>query len=461
MSISGSFIFPHPPLIIPEVGKGQEAAIQKTIDAYEKCAMQIARLKPETIILISPHSTMYLDYFHISPGKKAQGDFGNFQAKKVRIEAEYDEEFVSALEKRASICEIPAGTMGEKDARFDHGTMVPLYFVNQFYKDYKLVRIGLSGLSPTVHYRFGICISETVLQLKKKVVIIASGDLSHKLLAEGPYGFTQEGLDFDKQVTEAMAEGNFLKFLLFDHDFLEKAAECGLKSFQIMAGALEKQEVESELISYEGPFGVGYGVASFLPTGDSNDRALLDEYQKEQDMHIKRQREKESEYVKLARHTLEQYVMDKKIAEFPENLPENFYSEKAGVFVSIKKHGKLRGCIGTILPVQENIAEEIKKNAISAGTGDPRFEPVEKEELKELEYSVDVLTEPESIASADELDVKKYGVIISHGRKMGVLLPDLVGVDTVEEQIQIAKQKAGIRDGEEVSLSRFEVVRHK
>ena len=145
----------------------------------------------------------------------------------------------------------------------------------------------------------------------------------------------------------------------------------------------------------------------------------------------------------------------------PEGLPEEMLSKRAGVFVSLKKHGSLRGCIGTISPISKNIAEEISRNAISAALEDPRFDPVDVSELNHIVYSVDVLAEPEPISSPDALNVERYGVIITSGHKRGLLLPNLDGVDTVEQQIDIARQKAGISKSEPYDLERFEVKRHK
>ena len=135
-------------------------------------------------------------------------------------------------------------------------------------------------------------------------------------------------------------------------------------------------------------------------------------------------------------------------------------SERAGAFVSIHEHGMLRGCIGTILPVQSSLAEEIIENAISASTRDPRFDPITTSEIPYLDINVDVLSEPEPIHSRDELDVKRYGVIVSCGSRRGLLLPDLEGVDTVDEQVSIAMKKGGIRESDDYQLERFEVVRH-
>lgn len=169
----------------------------------------------------------------------------------------------------------------------------------------------------------------------------------------------------------------------------------------------------------------------------------------------------ESDYVKLARETLETYVHERKKIRVPDWVPSELKKKRAGVFVSLKLGGALRGCIGTIGPTCPNVAEEIINNAISAGTCDPRFPEVRPDELKDLVYSVDVLGTPEKINSINELDVKKYGVIVTSGYRRGLLLPALEGVDTPEQQVEIALQKAGIRPSEPYEMQRFEVVRYK
>lgn len=466
--INGAFMVPHPPLIIPDIGRGEERAIQNTIDAYHEAGRQIAGLKPETIVLISPHQIMYADYFHISPGKGARGDFGQFRAGQVKIEAAYDVEFTETLSKLAEAGNMPAGTAGERDKRLDHGTMVPLYFVNQYWKDYKLVRIGLSGLSLTDHYALGQRIRETAEVLGRNTVLIASGDLSHRLTEEGPYGYKEEGPVYDSRIMDVMGQGDFGKLFEFSEDFCEKAGECGHRSFTIMAGALDRMEVSSERLSYEGPFGVGYGICIYKVSGRNPARNFKDQYEEKERERIRKQRDREDAYVRLARKTIEEYVCTGRTTSVfeshsentSEKLPEEMYTKRAGVFVSIKKEGRLRGCIGTIQAVQGCIAEEIIKNAVSAATEDPRFSPIEPEELDKLVISVDVLGSTEKIDSPDKLDVKRYGVVVTKGYRRGLLLPNLDGVDTVEEQIAIAKQKAGIGIDETVNLERFEVVRH-
>ena len=162
----------------------------------------------------------------------------------------------------------------------------------------------------------------------------------------------------------------------------------------------------------------------------------------------------------LARRAIEEYVTNNQKINVPSGLPEEMTQKRAGTFVSLHIQGELRGCIGTTGPVRSNIAEEIIENAISAATRDPRFEEVTPAELHYLEYSVDVLGETEPVESKEDLDVKKYGVIVTEGGRRGLLLPNLDGVSDVDQQIAIAKRKAGIKPEEEVSLERFQVVRH-
>ena len=461
MAVKGAVMVPHPPLIIPDVGRGQEKAIQATIDAYHKAAKKIASWKPDTVVVLSPHSIMYADYFHISPGTGARGDFGQFRAPQVKIQVQYDTELVEALSQEAEARGIPAGTMGERDSRLDHATMIPLWFLNHYYTDYKTVRIGLSGLPLSQHYMLGQCIQKAAELCGRNIVVIGSGDLSHKLKEDGPYGFQKEGPEYDSRIMEVMGAAAFDQLFDFTEEFCDKAAECGHRSFVILAGTLDRLAVKAEKLSHEGTFGVGYGVCTYEVESRAPERDFLRQYEEKIADEAKRRKEFEDAYVRLARQTIEAYVGERKQISIPKYLPQEMYESRAGVFVSLKEEGRLRGCIGTIAPVQKNIAEEIIANAISASTKDPRFHPVQPDELDKLVYSVDVLGTPEAITSPDELDVKRYGVIVTKGRKRGLLLPNLDGVDTIEDQITIAKQKAGISTyDDDVQLERFEVVRH-
>ena len=460
MPIVAAYMVPHPPMIIPQVGRGSEKQITKTIRAYEAVAAGIAGIRPETIIVTSPHAVLYADYFHISPGEDATGDFGSFRAPEVRFAEKYDTELVKAICALAKEKDFPAGTLGERDRRLDHGTMVPLYFIEQQYTGFRLVRVGLSGLSHAEHYEFGQIIRQAVEQTGRKAVLIASGDLSHKLQEYGPYGFAEEGPEYDRRIMDAAGRAAFGEMLTFEESFLDKAAECGHRSFLIMAGALDGMDVEAKVYTHEDVTGVGYGICFFRPTEPNGERRFLERYRAEQEEKLRQRREREDPYVRLAWETVESWVLDRKTPGVPDWATAEMKQNRAGVFVSIHKDGKLRGCIGTFLPTRECIAKEIISNAASASARDPRFDPIGPEELKWLEINVDVLSTPEPIGGKEELDVKRYGVIVSSGSRRGLLLPDLDGVDTVDEQVEIARRKAGIREQDPITLERFEVVRH-
>ncbi len=460
MSVIAGFMVPHPPLIIPDVGRGEESKISETTHAYEKVADEIAALEPETIVITSPHSVMYSDYFHISPGNGATGSLERFRAPRVRFSESYDTELVSRICDLAEAENLPAGTLGERDAGLDHGTMVPLWFVRNRYKGGRIVRIGLSGLPLTDHYRLGKIIARASEDTEKRTVIIASGDLSHKLKEYGPYGYAPEGPEYDRRIMDVCSRASFGELFDFDENFCEKAAECGHRSFVIMAGAFDGLKVRASVLSHQDVTGVGYGVCAFYPEETDPERRFLDKYTEKAERECREKAEKSDAYVRLARASMESWVKLRKRIAVPDGLPEEMLTRRAGTFVSIHKNGRLRGCIGTIAATRANIAEEIIRNAVSACSSDPRFSPVRPEELRSLEITVDVLGEIEPVESEKELDVRRYGVIVSLGMKRGLLLPNLAGVNTVEEQIDIACRKGGIDRSEPYALERFEVVRH-
>lgn len=461
MSMLGAIITPHPPVLLPEVGGGREREIAATDRAMRTAAETVAAWQPDVIIVSSPHTILYRDYFHIAPGDGAVGDMSRFGAPEVRIQASYDTLLREEIIRRAEAEGLHAGTLGQRDSELDHGVLIPLYYLRKAGVRCPIVRMGLSGFSPLDHYRLGKCVQDAVNALGRRAVFLASGDLSHKLKADGPYGYAPEGPQFDDAVTHTMASGDFLEFLTIDPALCERAAECGLRSFQVMAGALDGLAVEPQLLSHEGTFGVGYAIALFPVTGRDDSRCYEKDYLLAKNDRLATRKASEDPWVKLARRSLETYVKTgQRLTSLPEDLPAEMTTQQAGAFVSLHKNGQLRGCIGTIAPTCDNLAWEIVQNAVSACSRDPRFSPVRPDELDELEYSVDVLGAPEPVDSPAALDPKTYGVIVSCGGRRGLLLPDLDGVDSVDAQLSIALQKGGIRENETYKIERFKVVRH-
>ena len=463
--IKAYYTMPHPPIIIPEVGRGEEKKIQHTYDACESVGKEIAELKPDTIIVVTPHGTMFSDAISLSFENSISGSLKQFKAPEVSMNFDIDMDLTQKIIDKSDKNDIPTAKVTSdfikkyvREYELDHGTIVPLYFVENKYSSFKLVHITYGGLSPIQLYKFGKIIKDAVEESNKNVVFIGSGDLSHRLKEEGPYDYSPYGEKFDMEIINLLTKGDVGGVFNIDSEMVENAGECGLRSYYIMLGAMEGNEIKGELLSYEGTFGVGYGVMKFELK--NSDRDILLEITSEKSKKYNERIENEDVYVRLARESLTHYLREGDFMERPSYVTEKMINNKRGVFVSLKKFGALRGCIGTIFPITDSIASEIMRNAIEAGIEDPRFSPVSEGELEDLVISVDILTEPIE-AFKEELNPEKYGVVVRSGRKSGLLLPDLEGVNTIEEQISIVLNKAGISSNENYSIEKFEVIRHK
>lgn len=464
-----TYLMPHPPIMVHEVGGGREKEVENTINSVLHAAEEIRRSKPGTIVVIvPPHGPAFGDAVSINCDPILKGNLGNFGAEGVSFEYDVDMRLVDIILKESAKNKIPIVPINKEASRryrvpmgLDHGSMVPLYFIEKKYKDFKLVHITYGMLSNEELYHFGRILRECIEEGENDAVIITSGDLSHRLTHDAPAGFSPLGQDFDDLIVKYLKEPDSDKIMNMDCKMIEGAGECGYRSIIVMLGSLDGFDVERRVLSYEGPFGVGYCVAGYDIKGENEQNKKVELYYEKRKQKLDCIRQKEDPYVKLARESLEYFVRIGKKLPVPPDVPGEMLKKRAGTFVSIKKNGQLRGCIGTIEAVNGNIAEEIIDNAISAGQRDPRFYPVEEDELDELVYSVDILGEAEPVKAREELDPERYGVIVRKGRRSGLLLPNLEGVDTVDEQLTIVLRKAGIKEDEDYSMERFEVIRHR
>ncbi|AQS03895.1 AmmeMemoRadiSam system protein A [Clostridium beijerinckii] len=461
----GYYLMPHPPIIIPDIGKGEEKKIEETSLACNKIGREVADIKPDTIIIITPHATMFSDAISISDEERISGDLSQFRCTNIKMDIPIDKEFNVKLGTACHVEGIPSVLVDSELLRrynvnyeLDHGSIVPLYFINKYYNDYKLVHITYSMIGDINLYKFGMEIKNVAEKLNRKAVIIASGDLSHKLKEEGAYSYSPYGEIFDKALLGNLEKGDVLGAFNMNRTMISGAGQCGLNSVYILLGAMEGKEIKGELLSYQGTFGVGYGVMKL--SRQQQDRNYLDELTKYKEEKLKVKLNESNSYVKLARGNLNHYFSHGKSIEDISNLPKELLNERHGVFVSLKKFGNLRGCIGTIAPTTGSVGEEIIRNSIEAAMSDPRFPEVSEDEMDDIDISVDVLMDSEP-CNKEDLDPKKYGVIVSLGMRRGLLLPDLEGVNTVDEQLQIACDKADIDFDEDYKIERFEVVRYK
>lgn len=448
-------LMPHPPIMIPEVGGSELAEIKDTVIAVGELAARVTANRPETVIVISPHGPVFHDAVGLWATAELSGNLAAFGAGEVDFNYRLDLDLSRAIAAEAEGAGIPVAWLDAEGSRrygltpeLDHGMMAPLYYLRQAGLDVPLVALGMAFLERKTLYTFGAALARAVKDGPARVLLVASGDLSHRLLPGAPAGYDPSGKIFDQKLRELLEDLDVPGILAIPAELAERAGECGLRSFIMGLGALDGHALKGEVLSYEGPFGVGYLVARLQPDRENSGKSVLAADEKGAP---------QGAVVRLARQSLEHYLQTGKVLLVPD-IPE--LRERAGVFVSLQKQGQLRGCIGTIEPVRDSLAAEIIYNALAAGLEDPRFPPVTVEELPKLEYSVDVLGEPEAATLAD-LDPQVYGVIVSKGRRRGLLLPALEGVDTVAEQVDIACRKAGIDPRGSYRLERFKVTRYR
>jgi AmmeMemoRadiSam system protein A/AmmeMemoRadiSam system protein B len=405
----------------------------------------------EIVVLISPHAPLNPDSFVAYDGPQLSGDFADFRAPETTVQADLDDELLNAITGAAQKESYRVVRLRKR--QLDHGIAVPLYFLQRNGWPGSVVALGYSFLTIDDHLRFGACIRLTAETVGRPVAIVASGDLSHRLKPEAPAGYHANAHLFDEAVVDALKANVPQRIIRLDPELRKIAGECGYRSMLVAIGATQGLPESCEVLSYEAPFGVGYLVAQL--TNQETGAPLENNHST---AHPQPAEDSDS-FPELARRAIETFVLTGSPIKVQH--PAGLLAERAACFVSIRTDdGDLRGCIGTIEPTRETLAEELIANAVLAATSDPRFKRVTKEELSRLHYSVDVLSAAEPTTFA-ELDPAIYGVIVEDesDRRRGLLLPDIEGVDTATQQVEIASRKAGIPPGVPVRLLRFRVQR--
>ncbi len=456
-------VAPHPPIMVQAVGGNRTHVTSASIEAMREAAVLLERFAPETLVVMSPHAPGFADAITVDTAPNLLGSLADFGAPDARIEASSDVELAEEILHSLGDAGVSA-VRRPADARLnpgvlDHGVIVPLSFLDPD-SHWPLVVLSLSGLSLQAHRQAGAAIASAAANLGRRIAFVASGDLSHRLTREAPAGYAPRGSDFDDAVVDAFRASDLSVLTSIDPALIEEAGECGLRSFVALSGVLPV--ATSRVLAYEGPWGVGYLTAVVAPDPVAVELGV---HPAPNSVHTPPHGRKGGSaghdshpIVVLARATIEAHVTG--TAAPDAVLPADpALPERAGAFVTLHRQGSLRGCIGTIVPTLPTLAEEVVANAIKAATADPRFPPLTVEELADLDVKVDVLhaSEPANIA---DLDPALYGVIVTNGWSRGLLLPDLHGVDTAEQQIEIALRKGGIAANQSFDLERFRVDRY-
>lgn len=446
-------IAPHPPIIVESVGGSRRMAARSTIEALGNAATELAAYAPDAVVVISPHAPALGDRYLIDDSESLHGSLATFGDPVVR-EWAGDPTLARAIISELDRAGVPVAARST-DTRFapgalDHGVLVPLSLLDPTQRLH-VVTISVALSSYSLHRSIGEAVSRAAAASAKRVAFIASGDLSHRLAPDAPAGYSPRAKDLDEAIVGIVERGRMGELSNISPSLIDLGGECGLRSLIALGGFLGEDPVESRVLAYEAPWGVGY-LTAVLRGGNgapfAAGPALPDAAEDAP----------ESQIVALARDAIRRHVTGDPSLEAPA-LTDPEYPAAAGAFVSLHSRGQLRGCIGTVLPTAGSLAEEVAYNAVQAATRDPRFPPVREAELDDLEVKVDVLRAPEN-CSVDDLDPEQYGVIVSSGGRRGLLLPDLEGVDDVRSQIEIAMRKAGIGPDDPCTYQRFRVDRY-
>ena len=450
MSWIWSALMPHPPILVPDVGRGREAEASETLRGIQGILSAIEGDRPDALLILSPHQPYAPGSLFLNASSLLRGSFAPFGAPDVVLAPTSDRRDQEAL----AVCLEASGTSvrmePSPDLSTDQGTTVPLSFLQRAWGELPSVVLASPiGLSPRQAFDMGRALAG--FDDGRRWALLASGDLSHRLTPDAPAGYApDDGPAFDAAVEEALRANEPTPLLELSPSCVERAGECGLRSVLAMLGLTRSlaQGDTIEVLSREGPFGVGYCCALWRADDRGRVATLEDDVPAP---------------VRLARETVSRLLTQRALPETgDEVVPSPLWKEPRACFVSIHtKDGALRGCIGTLAPTCRSLDREIVENAVRASTKDPRFPPMIASDLDRVVFSVDVLSAPELVTGMSQLDPEIYGVIVSKGGLRGVLLPDLEGVDTVEQQVGIAARKAGIRDVTDATLERFRVDRYE
>ncbi len=256
-------LLPHPPILVKAVGQGREAEAGATLAGIQEAVRRCAAFAPETVVVISPHAPLYRDYLYVYSGETLSGTFSRFGAPNAGLSLPGDREFAEAFLERLSEGGIPGGSEGPEGAgsALDHGVLVPLWFLSGGVPPFSLVALSQSALGEDAILQAGRALADTASALGRRTCIVASGDMSHRVNRESPYGMAREGALFDQGVCEALRTSQPSRIRQIDSLVREEAGECGYRSLVMLEGAMPR--ASTELLSYEAPFGIGYCVAFF------------------------------------------------------------------------------------------------------------------------------------------------------------------------------------------------------
>lgn len=456
MSLLASFILPHAPMLVAEIGRGREKKLPKTLEAYKKVASEIASLKPDIIVIASPHAESYSDYFQMADGEMATGSLAEYGAPQLRFRLRYNDELRKEIARISFARGLKAGYSDSSETSLDHGTMVPLYFINQAYQNYEVVRIGLTGLSYFEHYEMGMVIGEAAKRSDKRIIFIASGDMSHCLNKEGEYGCNEEAKHYEELLNKCLYKANFGDLLRMDKTMVKDAKECGHRAFAMLSGTLDRCSVDPIFFAHEDTLGTGHGIYEYKVTGNDDSRAFGDFYLSKVAFSIKAKKENADDYLRLAYLAAEQFILKGKGEKM--EVPSSFSAKGKGVIVSVSEFGTLRGRNVFLPKADSSLASSLIDSTISAIKDDSRFDPLSEKDLPYLDIEVTEMFSFASIKDMKDFDASKYALLVSADSRCGLSFPPSSSASIA---LNKAKKDAMMEEADNCTLYSFLPLSHK
>lgn len=465
-SIPCAVLMCHAPVVLPEVAGRDARVVESTTHAMRDAARCVVQARPDVVVVLSPHAARHVAAWSVADGDVLAGEIAFAGAPAVRVSLPIARHAVLALEAEALRAGVPlrrnVGTV------LDHGALVPLRFLAEagWAGDTLLLAFPDSPTHPDCQ-AMGEAIARAAQASRRRWAIVASGDMSHCLMPGAPAGFHPEAWHFDRGTTIALEEGALHRAVEVDPSLRAIAAEDVVDSLEVASAAIGWDPRGHRILSYEGPFGVGYLVAVLhdepivaarevraAPVARPIEEALRAALRGRGSAGSPDSPGLGPALLGVARRAIEEALTGRPITLPP--LPE--VSVPGGIFVTLWSPGRqLRGCIGHVGPVRRPVAREVADCAVAAAMKDRRFPPVRRAELADLRIEVSFLGPLERVRSLDALDPARFGVVIAQGSHRGVLLPRLEGVSSAVRQLAIACEKGGVDPDLPFEVYRFEV----
>lgn len=471
MQLKGVGVLPYLPEFIKE-----EDQNEKTIRAMKDIALDIAKTKPEVIVIVSKEGNVFSDVVSVDYEMTLKGNLTGLD-EDVSMEKSCDMGLLEEINRRSGREELPVFMLNQDKAQ-DFGvevtlspaSIIPLTFVDKVYPEYKIVQVTAGEIGREDLYKTGMIIREAIEANKKPAYVLVAENQS-QALESGNETYKEAGLAYDAQVEGDLGNENYLSLLTMDQHVVDHADTEGFEPLVLMLGMFEKIKTDTDVLSYEDIKGTGCLVSktSFNLEGDFILPSVLEEYQEKKARDREVLLAHESEVIKMIRAAAELWIQKQRKLDLDtyletmqdEAVKKQLVNQKAGVYVTVFKDNRLRGRMGSVSPTAENVGQALINYTIEALSYDPQFVPVEEEELPQLTFNADIVERPEIIDSADELDPVKYGVVVEQGVYRGGVLPNQPEYKKPGEQVSAALEKAGLHPEvmdpvEKLVISRFE-----